>query len=88
MNAISPSSPDAAFLCGQEHRMIRGELWNDVFVWGHRQGMSDLHVQTNHRLMIDVHGRLRPATRRTITAEETASAGVVRKVPVPGNTGK
>jgi len=77
MNAISPSSPDAAFLCGQEHRMIRGELWNDVFVWGHRQGMSDLHVQTSHRLMIDVHGRLHPATRRTITAEEVASAVVL-----------
>lgn len=67
-------SAEAPFLCGQEHRMIRGELWNDVFVWGHRQGMSDLHVQTNHRLMIDVHGRLYPATRRTITAEEAASA--------------
>ncbi len=36
--------------------------------------MSDLHMQTNHRLMIDVHGRLYPATRRVITAEETASA--------------
>ena len=78
MNAVSPVPPgDAPFLCGQEHRMIRGELWNDVFVWGHRQGMSDLHVQTNHRLMIDVHGRLYPATRRTITAEETASAVVL-----------
>ena len=78
MNAISPSPPaDTPFLCGHEHRMIRGELWNDVFVWGHRQGMSDLHVQTNHRLMIDVHGRLTPATRRTITAEETASAVVL-----------
>lgn len=75
MNALRLVPPaDAPFLCGQEHRMIRGELWNDVFVWGHRQGMSDLHVQTNHRLMIDVHGRLHPATRRTITAEETASA--------------
>ncbi len=57
--------------------MIRGELWNDVFVWGHRQEMSDLHIQTNRPLMIDVHGRFHPATRRAITAEEAASAVVL-----------
>ncbi len=74
MNAIIALAPDDAHVWGQERRMIRGELWNDVFVWGHQQGMSDLHLQTNHRLMMDVHGRLYPATRRAITAEEIASA--------------
>jgi Tfp pilus assembly pilus retraction ATPase PilT len=74
MNAITPITPEGAHLWGHEHRMIRGEMWNDLFVWGHRQGMSDLHLQTNHRVMIDVHGRLHPATKRTITAEEMTSA--------------
>ena len=79
MNAIGPvvlAAPEDAHphLWGQEHRMIRGELWNELFVWGHRRGMSDVHLQTNHRVMIDVDGRFYPATERAITAEEMNSA--------------
>lgn len=82
MNAIGPvvpgvpAAPEGAHphLWGQEHRMIRGDLWNELFVWGHRRGMSDVHPQTNHRVMIDVDGRFYPATRRAITAEEMNSA--------------
>ena len=81
MNALSPGGapvpPDLAHRWPQERGPILGQAWNDLLVWAHRREMSDLHVQTNRRVKIVVHGRFHDATRRAITHEEATSLCVL-----------
>ena len=58
---------------GAEER-IAGERWNDLFVWGHRRQMSDMHVQTYAPVKIVVHGRFYDVTPRPVAPEEVRSA--------------
>lgn len=74
MNAIAP---DLAHRWPQERGPILGQAWNDLLVWAHRREMSDLHIQTNRRVKIVVHGRFHDATRRAITHEEATSLCVL-----------
>ncbi len=45
-----------------------------LFVWAYRLGASDIRLQTNRPVFVQLHGRLRPVTSRTLTDTEVEEA--------------
>jgi len=45
-----------------------------LFVWAYRLGASDIRLQTNRPVFVELHGRLRAVTSRTLTDTEVEEA--------------
>lgn len=45
-----------------------------LFVWAYRLGASDIRLQTNRRVFVQLHGKLRPVTSRGLTDMEVEEA--------------
>ncbi len=80
MNQISP-----ALVEDTEQQLDRG-LWpdeppsfgarnlDDLLIWAYREGASDIRLQTNTPVFIQIHGRMRQVTSRGLTQAEIEEA--------------
>ena len=80
MNQISPT------LAGDTERQIDRGLWpgeppafgprhlDELLIWAYREGASDIRLQTNSPVFIQIHGRMRQVTSRGLTQSEIEEA--------------
>jgi defect-in-organelle-trafficking protein DotB len=74
-DAASPSITDAATWLwpGETPAFTRNSL-DALFIWAYRLGASDIRLQTNRPVFIELHGHLRIATTRALTETEIEEA--------------
>ena len=70
---VTPAMPDRGFWPGEGPVFTRDSL-DGLLVWAYRLGASDVRVQTNRPVFVQLHGRLRPATSRPLTETEVEEA--------------
>ena len=80
MNQISPTLPEEKI-----EQVDRG-LWpgeppafgarnlDELMIWAYREGASDIRLQTNTPVFIQIHGRMRQVTSRALTQAEIEEA--------------
>lgn len=73
--SAASDGPDRLVWAGEGPVFNRASL-DALFVWAFRLGASDIRIQTNRPVFVQMHGRLRPVTSRTLTdmeVEETVN---------------
>ena len=80
MNQISPTLPE------EEIEQVDRGLWpgeppafgarnlDELMIWAYREGASDIRLQTNTPVFIQIHGRMRQVTSRALTQAEIEEA--------------
>ncbi len=80
MNQISPTIPQEEF--GQLDRgfwpaeppVFAARSLDELMIWAYREGASDIRLQTNTPVFIQIHGRMRQVTSRGLTQAEIEEA--------------
>ncbi len=80
MNQISPTLPDESIeqadrgLWPGEPPAFEARSLDELMIWAYREGASDIRLQTNTPVLIQIHGRMRQVTSRGLTQAEIEEA--------------
>ena len=72
-DTVLPAPADRDFWPGESPTFTR-ECLDGLLIWAYRLGASDVRLQTNRPVFLQLHGRLRPATSRPLTETEVEEA--------------
>jgi defect-in-organelle-trafficking protein DotB len=80
MNQISPTLPEESTeqadrgLWPGEPPAFGARSLDELMIWAYREGASDIRLQTNTPVFIQIHGRMRQVTSRGLTQAEIEEA--------------